>query len=278
MSHPLKQSTGQAYAEVIGDPISHSKSPRMHGFWLERTGIEAQYRACHVTAADLPAYFESRAADPDWRGCNVTLPHKMAVMDHVADPGNVRASIGAMNTISRNEDGTLFGTNTDAGGFFTPIADVPLEGAPVVVAGTGGAAHAVLFALSRVGAGPVTLLARNPLKGAALLARFGLKGDVRAMDAALPPAALIVNTTSLGMVGQDPFLPDLSPLPDDAVVYDIVYTPLETPLLAAAHDRGLATVDGLDMLIGQGAIAFEIFFGQAPPRDLDDDLRELLIA
>jgi shikimate dehydrogenase len=270
--------SGRAYAEVIGDPIAHSKSPKMHGFWLERTGIEADYRAMHVRPEGLAAYVEQRAADPDWRGCNVTLPHKIAVMDLVADPGQVRASIGAMNTLARTEEGVLFGTNTDAGGFFTPIADLPLDGAPVIVAGTGGAAHAVLFALSRVGVGPVTLLARNPLKGAALLARFGLKGDVRAMDAALPPAALLVNTTSLGMVGQDAFTPDLSPLPEDAVVYDIVYTPLVTPLLAAAQDRDLATVDGLDMLIGQGAIAFEIFFGTAPPRDDDEALRELLLA
>lgn len=270
--------SGRAYAEVIGDPIAHSKSPKMHGFWLERTGIDADYRAVHVRPEGLAAYVEQRAADPDWRGCNVTLPHKIAVMDLVADPGQVRASIGAMNTLARTEDGVLFGTNTDAGGFFTPIAGLPLDGAPVIVAGTGGAAHAVLFALSRVGVGPVTLLARNPLKGAALLARFGLKGDVRAMDAALPPAALLVNTTSLGMVGQEAFTPDLSPLPEDAVVYDIVYTPLVTPLLAAAQDRDLPTVDGLDMLIGQGAIAFEIFFGAAPPRDDDEALRELLLA
>ena len=266
------------YAEVIGDPIAHSKSPKMHRFWLEKAGIEADYRACHVVPQDLAAYVEQRRADPDWRGCNVTLPHKIAVMDLVEDPGNVRASIGAMNTLSRNDSGSLFGTNTDAGGFFTPIADMPLDGAPVIVAGTGGAAHAVLFALSRVGVGPVTLLARNPLKGAALLARFGLKGDVRGMESALPPAALLVNTTSLGMVGHDPFLPDLSTLPEDAVVYDIVYTPLVTPLLAAAQDRDLATVDGLDMLIGQGAIAFELFFGQAPARDLDEALRALLLA
>lgn len=278
MTNALRQSSGQAYAEVIGDPIAHSKSPKMHGFWLEKCGIDADYRATHVAAGDLSAYFESRAADPAWRGCNVTLPNKMAVMDHVADPGNVRASIGAMNTIFRDEAGVLSGTNTDAGGFFTPIADVPLEGAPVVVAGTGGAAHAVLFALSRVGVGPVTLLARTPLKGAALLARFGLKGEVRAMDAALPPAALLVNTTSLGMAGQEAFVPDLSLLPEDAVVYDIVYTPLVTPLLAAADARGLVTVDGLDMLIGQGAIAFEMFFGQAPPRELDEELRDLLLA
>ena len=244
------------YAEVIGDPISHSKSPRIHGFWLEALGIEAEYRATHVTPEGLADFVAARAQDADWRGCNVTLPHKLAVMDHVGDPGDVRASIGAMNTIARDEAGRLFGTNTDAGGFYGPIADVPLAGAPVIVAGTGGAAHAVLFALSRLDVGPVTLLARSPLKGAALLARFGLKGEIQPIDAAVPPAQLFVNTTSLGMTGQHPLAPDLSPLSDDAVVYDIVYAPLVTPLLAAAEARGLHIVVGLEMLVGQAAIAF----------------------
>jgi shikimate dehydrogenase len=266
------------YAEVIGDPIKHSKSPLIHGFWLEALGIEAAYHACHVRPEDLADYIAKRREDPLWRGCNVTLPHKIAVMDHVADPGQVRASIGAMNTLAWDDAGSLFGTNTDAGGFYGPIADLPLTDAPVVVAGTGGAAHAVLFALSRLDVGPVTILARSPLKGAALLARFGLKGDVRAIDAALPPAQLFVNTTSLGMTGQPPLSPDLSPLPDDAVVYDIVYAPLVTPLLAAAEARGLQTVDGLEMLVGQAAIAFELFFGAAPPRDQDAALRERLLA
>ena len=266
------------YAEVIGDPISHSKSPLIHGFWLEALGLDADYRATHVTPDTLADFIARRAQDPDWRGCNVTLPHKIAVMDHVADPGDVRASIGAMNTIARDDQGGLFGTNTDAGGFYGPIADLPLAGAPVVVVGTGGAAHAVLFALSRVGAGPVTLLARNPLKGAALLARFGLKGDVRPIESAIPPAQLLVNTTSLGMAGQPAFAPDLSPLPEDALVYDIVYAPLMTPLLQAADARDLQIVDGLDMLVGQAAIAFELFFGAAPPRDRDEELRERLLA
>lgn len=265
------------YAEVIGDPIKHSKSPLIHRFWLDALGIDADYHATHVTPEGLADHIAKRRDDPAWRGCNVTLPHKLAVMDLVGDPGNVRASIGAMNTVARDETGALFGTNTDAGGFFGPVADLPLAGAPAIVAGTGGAAHAVLFALSRIGIGPVTLLARNPLKGAALLARFGLKGEVKPLDAALPPAALLVNTTSLGMAGQPPFVPDLSPLPEDAVVYDIVYAPLMTPLLEAADERGLDIVDGLEMLVGQAAIAFEIFFGAEPPRDRDEELRELLL-
>lgn len=266
------------YAEVIGDPIAHSKSPAIHKFWLNKIGLEGDFRATRVAEADLAAFIAQRRSDPDWRGCNVTIPHKIAVMDHVSDPGGVRDSIGAMNTVLCDYDGVLTGTNTDAGGFYTPIAGLPLEGKPVAVVGTGGAAHAVLFALSRVGVGPVTLLARNPLKGAAMLARFGLKGKVQALAVPLPPVALLVQTTQLGMTGQPPLDLDLSPLPDDAVVYDIVYAPLVTPLLAAAEARGLDTVDGLEMLIGQAALAFELFFGRAPPRDLDDELRGVLTA
>jgi len=266
------------YAEVIGDPIAQSKSPLIHGFWLEGLGIDAEYRRVHVTPEGLADYFASRRDDPAWRGCNITIPHKIAALDHVEDRGGLRTSIGAMNTALRAEDGVLVGTNTDAGGFYAPIADLDLAGAPVVVVGAGGAARAILFALSRVGVGPVTVLNRSPLKGAALLAAFGLKGRALPLDARLPPAKLLVNTSALGMTGQPPLDLDLSPLPDDAVVYDIVYAPLETPLLAAAHARELETVDGLEMLVGQAAIAFEIFFGAEPPRDRDDELRALLTA
>lgn len=266
------------YAEVIGDPIAHSKSPLIHGFWLEKLGIEADYRRCHVTPEGLAGYFAARRDDPDWRGCNITIPHKQAALDHVEDRGGLRETIGAINTVFRDADGALAGTNTDAGGFIAPIADIDLAGQPVAVIGSGGAARAILFALARVAAGPVTLLARNPLKGAALLSHFGLKGEVKSLDAPLPPAALLVNASPLGMTGQPPLEIDLSPLADAAIVYDIVYVPLETPLLAAAEARGLETVDGLDMLVGQAALAFEIFFGAAPPREHDAALRDLLTA
>jgi shikimate dehydrogenase len=122
----------------------------------------------------------------------------------------------------------------------------------------------------------VTILNRNVLKAAALLSSFGLKGKALPLSAPIPPAALLVNTSSLGMTGQPPLDIDLTPLPEDAVVYDIVYAPLETGLLKAARARELDTVDGLDMLIGQGALAFELLFGAEPPRDRDDELRELL--
>lgn len=267
-------------AAVIGDPIAHSKSPSIHGHWIAALGLEAAYERCHVRPDGLAAYLARARGDESWRGCNVTIPHKVAIMDLVGDPGGVRGGIGAMNTVIRAPDGSLSGTNTDAAGFYAPIAGLDLAGAAVVVVGAGGAARAVLFALSRLGVGPVTILNRNVVKAAGLLASFGLKGRALPLDAALPPAALLVNASALGMAGQPPLDLDLGPLPDDALVYDIVYAPLETPLLAAARGRGLDTVDGLDMLIGQAALAFELFFGVAPPRDEEDDarLRALLTA
>ncbi len=266
-------------AEVIGDPIAQSKSPVIHRFWLDALGIEAGYERVHVTTDDLPSYIARSRADPDWRGCNVTIPHKLAVIDLVDDPGGVRDSIGAMNTILRQRDGSLIGTNTDAAGFAAPISGMDLAGARVAVVGAGGAARAVLFAVSKLGAGPVTILNRSPLKAAGLLAKFGLAGDVVPLGAPLPEdTALVVNASALGMTGQPPLAIDLSPLAEDAIVYDIVYAPLETPLLAQARARGLDTVDGLEMLIGQAAVAFELFFGAEPPRDRDDELRALLMS
>ena len=268
----------QPRAEVIGDPIAQSKSPLIHGFWLDALDIDARYDRAHVTSEDLPTYIARSRDDPDWRGCNVTMPHKLAVMDLVDDPGGVRDGIGAMNTVLRQPDGGVIGTNTDAAGFAAPIAGLDLAGRHVTVVGAGGAARAVLWALARLDVARVTVMNRSPLKAAGLLSRFGLKGDVVPLDGPLPPtAALLVNAGALGMTGQPPLLLDLSPLPEDAVVYDLVYSPLETPLLAAARARELDTVDGLEMLIGQAAIAFELFFGAQPPRERDDELRKILL-
>ncbi|TGX53310.1 shikimate dehydrogenase [Sphingomonas gei] len=264
------------YAEVIGDPIAHSKSPLIHKFWLEALGIDGDYKRFHVPPEELADYLAGACADADWRGCNVTIPHKVAIMDLVDDPGDVRGTIGAMNTILRAENGALIGTNTDAGGFYAPIAGLALEGRHAVVIGAGGGARAILFALTKVGIGRVTIFNRNVLKAAALLSSFGIKGDAVPLGSPLPPADLLVNASALGMNGQPPLDLDLAPLPEHALVYDIVYAPLETRLLAQARDRELDTVDGLDMLIGQAALAFELFFGAEPPRDRDEALRELL--
>jgi shikimate dehydrogenase len=265
------------YAEVIGDPIAHSKSPLIHRFWLDALGIDGEYRATQVTREGLGDFVAQRSADPAWRGCNVTLPHKVAVMDHVADPGDIRNTIGAMNTLVR-QDGGLIGTNTDAAGFYAPIADLDLKGKTVAVIGAGGAARAVLFALKKAGVGKVTIRCRQPLKGMVLLHKMGLEGDVKTLDVPIPLVMLLVNASSLGMVGQPPLEVDIFQLPSAATVYDLVYTPVITPLIAKAEEFGLQTVDGLDMLVGQAAAAFELFFGAAPPRDRDGELREMLMA
>lgn len=266
----------QPFADVIGDPIAHSKSPLIHCFWLKAAGVDGDYRKVRVSGDGLAGYFAQARDDPDWRGCNVTVPHKVAVLDHVEDRGDLRSTIGAANVVLRADDGALVATNTDAGGFYAPIADLDLAGQPITVIGAGGAARAVLFALGKMGVGPVTVLNRNPLKAAALLSAFGLKGRALPLDAAIPPSALLVNASSLGMDGQPALELDLSPLPEDAIVYDAVYAPLETPLLQQARARGLETVDGLEMLVGQAALGFEMFFGVAPPRERDEELRALL--
>jgi shikimate dehydrogenase len=266
------------YAEVIGDPISHSKSPLIHNFWLNALNIEAEYRKTHVTAEGLSAYFLTRRADPDWLGCNVTIPHKIAVMDYVDDPGGVRERIGAINTIASETGGPLIGTNTDAGGFLQPLLRDKWKGQSAVIVGSGGAARAILFALTSLGVSDIVIAARDQARAQALLDHGGTKGRVIALGDPLPPTDLLVNSTSLGMVGQPRLELDLAPLRDGATVYDIVYAPVETDLLKAARARGLRTLDGLEMLIGQAALAFDIFFDAAAPRELDADLRALLLA
>lgn len=266
------------YAEVIGDPIAHSKSPIIHNFWLEKLGIEAEYRKTRIGADDLASYFLQRRTDPDWLGCNITIPHKIAVMEYASDPGNVGALIGAMNTIACETGGPLIGTNTDAGGFLAPLQAAEWQGKSVVLVGAGGAARAILYALSQTGVENISVMVRDRVKGQALLDRAGMKGRVIGMTDMLPPADLLVNSSSLGMTGQPPLTLDLSPLPENSIVYDIVYAPLDTPLLVAAHGRGLRTIDGLEMLIGQAALAFDIFFDAQAPREHDAQLRAQLIA
>jgi shikimate dehydrogenase len=273
-----KAGSGLPYAEVIGDPISHSKSPVIHNFWLEKLQIEAEYRKTHVTPEGLAAYFLQRRADPDWLGCNVTIPHKISVMDYTDDPGGVRARIGAMNTIACETGRPLVGTNTDAGGFLQPLIRDKWRGDHAVLIGAGGAARAILFALATFGVPRITIVARDVAKGRELLDRAGLKGDVIALGDPLPAADLLVNSSPLGMEGQPPLEIDLTPLAPGATVYDIVYAPLETPLLAQARGLGLKTIDGLEMLIGQAALAFDIFFDAEAPREHDAELRTLLLA
>jgi shikimate dehydrogenase len=280
MGHWKKKKTIMAipFAEVIGDPIAHSKSPLIHRFWLKALGIDADYVATRVAADELAGHFERRRADPDWMGSNVTIPHKEALFGIVNDAAGLQKTLGALNTVFGDGDGGLVGTNTDAGGFLEPLEDIALEGKSVALVGAGGAARAVLLALGSRDVGHVTLLNRTPEKGRALLDQFHVKGDAVPLDSPLPPVDLLVNSSALGMVGQPPLTLDLTPLPAHAFVYDIVYAPLETALLAAARARGLRTIDGLTMLIGQAALAFEIFFEAHAPRERDAELRALLTA
>ena len=278
------------FAEVIGDPVAQSKSPAIHRFWLERLGVDADYRAKHVATGDLADYLGKRRADPAWRGCNVTMPHKQAVIPLLDRLDPLAAKIGAVNTIVPAGDGTLTGYNTDAPGFLEPLRDwldAPHFFRMARVFGTGGAARAIVAALA--GEGFVIVLAgRDPGKARALLDELAPEGDHHAVDLAHFAAPtdfafddrqgcfdLVVNASPLGMTGQPPLICDLSHLPPGSVVYDIVTDPIETPLLRAARDAGLRTIDGLAMLIGQAALAFELFFGRPPPRD-DDALRERL--
>ena len=280
-----------AYAEVIGDPISQSKSPAIHSFWLNKLGIEADYRAAHVTAAGLADYFAARRDDPDWRGCNITMPHKQAALAQldVVDPQAAR--IGAVNTVVRGADGGLIGFNTDAPGFLEPLLPLLAETHLYRMArilGAGGAARAIVAALAGAGF-TLVLAARDPAKARAMLDELAPRGEHHAVsldhfatptDFAFDDRAglldLVVNASPLGMAGQPPLAFDFSHVPPGSVVYDIVTNPLETPLLAGARARGFETIDGLAMLIGQAAVAFEKFFGQPAPRAHDGELRELL--
>jgi shikimate dehydrogenase len=279
------------YAEVIGDPIVQSKSPKIHNYWLDRLGLDAEYRACHVTGDGLADYLAARRIDPDWRGCNVTMPHKQAVMPFLDRLDPLAARIGAVNTIVP-EAGELVGYNTDAGGFLEPLK-VELAQTHLFrmarVLGTGGAARAIIAALAAHNI-VIVLAGRDPAKARALLDELDPGGEhhVAPLDHFAEPTDfafddrqgcfdLVVNASPLGMAGQ-PSLPfDLSHVPPGSIVYDIVTHPADTPLLQAARAQGFRTVDGLSMLIGQAAEAFEKFFGQTPPRDDGDvELRGIL--
>ncbi|HEX9932493.1 MAG TPA: shikimate dehydrogenase [Allosphingosinicella sp.] len=264
---------GVPFAEVIGDPIGHSKSPAMHRHWLDRLGIKGDYRALRVPAGETRAYFAERRANPDWRGCNVTAPLKIEVMAHLSALGPDARSIGAVNTIVHQGEGELLGINTDAHGALLALARVRAEHA--VLIGAGGAARAALFALKVLQVPQVTVLNRDMHRARAALDDLEVEGRVLPLGTA-PAADLLVNASTLGMGGNPPVPFDLSALPPTAVVFDMVYAPVETDLLARARARGLATIDGLTMLAEQGAMAFAAFFEGGPDRADTPELRELL--
>jgi shikimate dehydrogenase len=279
------------YAHVIGDPIAQSKSPLIHKFWLEKLGIEGDYSRQLVAPADLPVYLDKQRGDPAWRGCNVTIPHKQAVMPRLDRLDPLAEKIGAVNIVVREGD-VLIGHNSDAPGFLEPLKPWLAERHLLRTAriiGTGGAARAIAHALWGEGF-TLIFFARDRAKAEMLANEFDRSHAYVAPLAGLADAIdfdwgdtdgrldLVVNATSLGMTGQPPLQIDFSNVPPGAIVYDAVYAPLETPLLAAARASGHPMVDGLSMLVGQARIAFTHFFGAAPPAQADEELRALLAA
>ena len=256
-------------AGVMGFPVAHSLSPRLHGFWLREHAIDGAYLPLRVRPEDLAAALRALPV-LGFRGSNLTIPHKEAAL-RMVDRVSARAQrIGAVNTVVVDGDG-LAGDNTDGFGFIESLREaVPgwrADRGPAVVLGSGGAARAILVALLDGGAPAIRLLNRTPQRAARLADELGgpiapLPWEDRA--AALDGAALLVNTTSLGMAGQPSLEVGLDALPKDAVVTDIVYTPLLTGLLAAAQARGNPVVDGLGMLLHQARPGFEAWFGVRP--------------
>ena len=268
MNAPL---TGKAkLAGVIGWPVSHSRSPALHGFWLREHGIDGAYVPFAVRPENLAAALRGLAA-LGFRGANVTLPHKEQALALVNQASDTARRIGAVNTITIAEDGSLAGDNTDAFGFIENLREgaqrFDAKAGPAVVIGAGGAARAILVALADAGA-PEIRLTNRTLGRAEALAR-ALGGNIRVVGwndraNALEGAALLVNSTTQGMKGHDALDLDLARLPKTALVNDIVYVPVETPLLAAARARGNPIVDGVGMLLHQARPGFERWFGACP--------------
>jgi shikimate dehydrogenase len=262
-------------AGVIGWPIKHSKSPLIHRFWLGKLGLDGDYSRFPVAPELLDRFLRALPA-MGLRGVNVTVPHKLAVIPHLDGLAAGAAAVGAVNTVIVGDDGRLTGHNTDVAGMTGPAGPV-IAGRPMLLIGSGGAARAGMAAARAGGASSLWVMARNADAAGALQEASGLPGGIIGLDDRLPDnIGLVFNATTLGMTGQPPLQLDLSPLPGDAVVFDAVYAPLETTLLKAARARGLATIDGLAMLIGQAAEAFRLFYGVEAPRHHDDELRSLL--
>lgn len=259
-------------AGVMGWPISHSRSPLLHGFWLSQYGIDGAYVPLAVSPDRIEQAIRALPA-LGFKGCNVTVPHKEAAFRLVDHLHPVAKRIGAVNTIIVHADGTLEGRNTDAFGFWENlIAGAPVtwsaQTAPAVVLGAGGAARAILIALLDEGAPVIRLLNRTRARAEELAAEIGDPRlqvfDWTERDAALEGAGLLVNTTTQGMAGHPPLEINLSALPVSALVTDIVYTPLTTTLLADAAARGNPVVDGLGMLLHQARPGFHAWFGVDP--------------
>lgn len=285
------RNTGVQMADVIGDPIEQSKSPAIHRFWLDRLGLRGLYLPKRVPPGDLEQYLFHANLDGDWRGCNVTMPHKQTILSHLKRLDPHARRIGAVNTVVRPRHDSACGYNTDVSGFLEPLRDRLATRhlfRMARVLGTGGAARAVVAGLADHGF-TLVLAGRDPAKAQALLDELAPHGEHHAVhldqfseptDFAFDDRAgcldLVVNASPLGMRGQPPLVFDWSHAPPGSIAYDIVTDPVDTPFLRDARAAGFATIDGLAMLIGQAALAFEMFFGHPAPREHDGELRALL--
>lgn len=267
---------------IIGHPVAHSRSPLLHGYWLKTFGIDGLYTREDITPDDFPGFLREleRAG---YSGANITVPHKEAALSLIDEVDDTARAIGAVNTVCIR-DGVIRGTNTDVYGFLANLD----AGAPgwdggrkvAVVLGAGGASRAVVFGLIGRGFNTIILSNRTLSRAQVLCTDFAGKGLVAAawsgLSEHLGAASLLVNATSLGMTGKPALEIDLATLPPEAVVTDLVYTPLETELLREARRRGNRTVDGLGMLLHQAVPGFEQWFGRKP--DVTPELRALLVA
>lgn len=269
-------------AGVMGWPVAHSRSPAIHGHWIRQHGLRGDYVLLPVPPARLPQAVRGLLA-LGFAGCNITIPLKVAAMALVDRVDPLAQRIGAINTIVVEPDGTLAGYNNDAYGFIQSLLDAQpgwrADAGPITVLGAGGGARAILVALAERGAQDIRLCNRSLDKAQALAAELG--GPIRAYlweqrAEALEGCALLVNTTSLGMKGQEPLDLPLERLPGHALVSDIIYVPMETPLLAAARQRGNPTVNGLGMLLNQARPAFLSWFGVMP--EITPELRRAVEA
>jgi shikimate dehydrogenase len=269
-------------AGVIGDPIGHSKSPRLHGHWLSDYGLAGHYIPMQISAGDLPEALKT-LPKLGFKGINVTIPHKETALSLANEVTDAAARIGAANTLTFREDGTFQADNTDGYGFIqTLISTAPswqADTGPAAVLGAGGACRAIIVALLDAGCPEIRLSNRTKDRAEGLARQFGPKIKVVdwGQEAALfYEVALAVNTTSLGMEGQPPFEFALDGLPNAALATDLIYTPLNTPFLQAASEKGCATVDGLGMLLHQAVPGFDRWFGKRP--EVTDALRDIVLA
>ena len=268
-------------AGVIGWPINHSKSPKVHGFWLKKYNIDGVYHALSVSPNRLSQALKGVAA-LGFRGVNLTIPHKieaMALCDRIDDTAK---RIGAVNTVTICKDGLLSGTNSDAYGFIENLynkSSWTASQGPAVILGAGGAARAVAVALSDAGVDQIRIINRTREHAEALIVDTKIKNAVaeswKYRHEALEGAGLLVNSTNLGMAGCEPLDINLSMLPRSATVNDIVYVPLLTELLKASKNRGNETVDGLDMLLYQAKVGFRLWYGVSP--DVTSDQRTYVL-